>query len=136
MRSTPERGPGATAIADLTEDMRAQWRAAVGRGFVADAGAVGLPDRARHLQALRIRAERVREAAARDRERLAQIRQLAAEVDRAVDVLPPPRRHDPDVRALRNLLAEYRVTLFAQPMRTSVPVSAKRIRSAVAALVS
>ncbi len=131
-----ERGPGAAAIADLTEDMRAQWRSAVGRGFVADAGAAGLPDRARHLQALRIRAERVREASARDRERLAEIRQLEAEVDRAVDVLPPPRRHDHDVRALRNLLAEYRVTLFAQPMRTSVPVSAKRIRSAVAALVS
>jgi len=35
---------------------------------------------------------------------------------------------------VRNLLAEYRIALFAQPMRTSVPVSAKRIRSAVAAL--
>jgi len=129
-----ERGPGGAGIADLTGDMRAQWRAALRPGFIVDAGAAGLPDRARHLQGLRIRAERVREAAARDRERTAEIRQLQAEVDRAVDVLPEQRRDDPDVRAVRNLLAEYRIALFAQPMRTSVPVSAKRIRSAVAAL--
>jgi ATP-dependent helicase HrpA len=131
-----ERGPGAQAIADLTRDMRAQWRAAVAPGFIVDAGAAGLPDRARHLQALRIRAERVREAAGRDRERLAEIRQLQAEVDRAVEELPSERHGDPDVRALRGLLAEYRIALFAQPMRTAVPVSAKRIRSAVQDLTS
>ncbi|HEY7815774.1 MAG TPA: DUF3418 domain-containing protein, partial [Nakamurella sp.] len=133
---TAERGPGAAAIADLTRDMRAQWRAAVAPGFIVSAGAAGLPDRARHLQALRIRAERVREAAGRDRERLTEIRDLQAEVDRAVADLPAERRSDPDVRALHGLLAEYRVALFAQPMRTSVPVSAKRIRAAAAALAS
>jgi len=133
---TAERGPGASAIADLTRDMRAQWRAAVAPGFIVDAGASGLPDRARHLQALRIRAERVREAAGRDRDRLAEIRQLQAEIDRAVEALPEERRADPDVRAIGDLLAEYRVALFAQPMRTSVPVSAKRIRAAAAALAS
>jgi ATP-dependent helicase HrpA len=114
--------------------MRAQWRAAVAPGFIVATGAAGLPDRARQLQALRIRAERVREAAGRDRERLAEIRELQAEVDRAVEELPEERRSDPDVQALHHLLAEYRVALFAQPMRTSVPVSAKRIRSAAAAL--
>ena len=34
----------------------------------------------------------------------------------------------------RQMLDEFRVALFAQPMRTAVPVSAKRIRAAVAAL--
>ena len=131
---TAEHGPGAAAIADLTADMRAQWRAAIAPGFVVDAGSAGLADRNRHLQALRIRAERVREAAGRDRERLAEIRQLTADVDRVVEALPAPRRDDPDVRSLRHLLAEYRVALFAQPMRTAVPVSAKRIRSAVEVL--
>ena len=55
-------------------------------------------------------------------------------MDRVVEALPAPRRDDPDVRSLRHLLAEYRVALFAQPMRTAVPVSAKRIRSAVEVL--
>ena len=131
---TAEHGPGAAAVADLTADMRDQWRAAIGPGFVVAAGATGLPDRARQLQALRIRAERVREAAGRDRERLAEVRELTALADAAIAALPAERRDDPDVRALRHLLAEYRVAQFAQPMRTSVPVSAKRIRSAAAAL--
>ena len=39
--------------------------------------------------------------------------------------LPEERRADPDVRAVAELLAEYRVALFAQPMRTSVPVSGR-----------
>jgi ATP-dependent helicase HrpA len=126
-----ERGPGAAAIADLTADMRAQWRAAVAPGFVIDAGATRRPDRTRQLQALRIRAERVREAPGRDRERMAEVQELTALADRAVAALPAERRPDPDVRALRQLLAEFRVALFAQPMRTAVPVSAKRIRSAL-----
>ena len=131
-----EGGPGAAAIADLTADMRDQWRAAVAPGFVVAAGAAGLPDRARQLQALRIRAERVREAAGRDRERLAEIRELTAAADRAINALPAERRGDADVRLVRHLLAEYRVALFAQPMRTAVPVSAKRIRSAVDVLTA
>ena len=52
----------------------------------------------------------------------------------AVAALRPERRHDPDVRAVRRMLAEFRVAQFAQPMRTAIPVSAKRIRAAVAAL--
>ncbi len=129
-----ESGSGAGAIADLTRDMRAQWRASVGPGFAVETGAAGLPDLARYLQALRIRAERVREAPGRDRERMAQVREMQAEVERAVDALPEPRRNDPQVLAIRKLLAEYRVALFAQPMRTSVPVSVKRIRAAVQGL--
>ena len=37
-------------------------------------------------------------------------------------------------RHVRRLLAEYRIALFAQPMRTAEPVSPKRIRAAIAAL--
>ena len=55
-------------------------------------------------------------------------------MERAIDALPAERQADPDVAAVRRLLDEYRVALFAQPMRTAVPVSAKRIRAAVAEL--
>jgi ATP-dependent helicase HrpA len=48
--------------------------------------------------------------------------------------LRPERRGDDDVAAARRLIAEYRIALFAQPMKTAVPVSAKRIRAAIAAL--
>ena len=48
--------------------------------------------------------------------------------------LRPERAADPDVTAVRRLLAEYRVASFAQPMRTTVPVSEKRLLTAIAAL--
>jgi ATP-dependent helicase HrpA len=65
---------------------------------------------------------------------LTEITALTAEVERAVGALPAERQADSDVLAVRRLLDEYRVALFAQPMRTAVPVSGKRIRAALAAL--
>ncbi|MGS0683644.1 DUF3418 domain-containing protein [Nakamurella sp. GG22] len=131
---TAASGPGGTAIADLVADMHGQLAAALAPGFITRTGAAALPDLNRRLQALAVRAERVVDAPARDRERLAEIAALRNEIDDAVVALPPERQGDRDVIAVRALLDEYRVALFAQPMRTSVPVSAKRIRAALAAL--
>ncbi|MET0965829.1 MAG: DUF3418 domain-containing protein, partial [Nakamurella sp.] len=127
-------GPGAGSIADLLADMRNQLDAALAPGFLTRTGAAGLPDLARQLQALAVRAERVVAGPARDRERLAELVGLQRETDAVLDTLPPERQQDPDVTAVHRLLDEYRVALFAQPMRTAVPVSAKRIRAALAGL--
>ncbi len=127
-------GPAGGAVADLVADMRRQLSTSLAPGFLTRTGAARIPDLTRRLQALAVRAERVTTAPARDRDRLAEVRSLEAEIDRAVAALPVERRADPDVTAVADLLQEYRVALFAQPMRTSVPVSAKRIRGAVASL--
>jgi ATP-dependent helicase HrpA len=127
-------GIAGAAIADLLADMRAQLGASLAPGFITRTGAAALPDLTRQLQALQVRAERVVAAPARDRERLAEVTAIAAEVDRAVDALPPERWADPDVAAVRRLVDEFRVAQFAQPMRTAVPVSGKRIRAAIAGL--
>ena len=125
---------GGASIADLVADMRGQSAALLEPGFITRTGASALPDLTRQLQALAVRAERVLDAPARDRERLAEIITLTAEVERSIGALPAERQADADVAAVRRLLDEYRVALFAQPMRTAVPVSAKRIRAAVAGL--
>lgn len=127
-------GPAGGAVADLVTDMRRQLATSLAPGFLARTGAARIPDLTRRLQALGVRAERVTTAPARDRERLTEVRSLEVEIDRALSALPAERREDPDVTAVAELLQEYRVALFAQPMRTSVPVSAKRIRAAVASL--
>ena len=62
-----------------------------------------------------------------------QIRQLEAEYDAVLARLP----RDPlpaEARDVRWLLEELRVSLFAQSLGTAQPVSAKRVRTAVAAL--
>jgi ATP-dependent helicase HrpA len=127
-------GVAGSAIADLLADMRAQLSGSLAPGFITRTGAAALPDLTRQLQALQVRAERVLVAPARDRERLAEVKSITADVERAVDALPPQRWEDPDVTAVRRLVDEFRVALFAQPMRTAVPVSAKRIHAAIAAL--
>ncbi len=81
-----------------------------------------------------MRAGRLRENPDRDRQRMIEINALEAEIDDAVSVLRPERAADPDVADVRRLLDEYRVASFAQPMRTAVPVSEKRLRNAIATL--
>jgi ATP-dependent helicase HrpA len=83
---------------------------------------------------LAIRAERARDRPDRDRERSDEIASLQRLLDEREASLRPERLADPDVASARRLIAEYRIALFAQPMKTAVPVSAKRIRAAVAAL--
>jgi ATP-dependent helicase HrpA len=49
--------------------------------------------------------------------------------------LPPSARSRPDVQAIRWLIEEFRVSLFAQVLGTPGPVSEKRIRTALDALL-
>jgi ATP-dependent helicase HrpA len=64
------------------------------------------------------------------------VQRLAQEHAEAVERLPAARRDDDDVRAVRWMLEELRVSLFAQGLGTAYPVSEKRIRKAVAALAT
>jgi ATP-dependent helicase HrpA len=124
---------GSQLVAQIA-DMKLELAAMVGPGFLTSTTAAGLPDLDRYLQALALRAERIGQNPDRDRERMAEVLDVATEIDAVVAELRPERRNDPDVRAVRRMLAEFRLAQFAQPMRTAIPVSAKRIRAAVAAL--
>ena len=123
-----------TALNEQVADMQAQLQALVSPGFLTRTTAARLPDLTRYLQALTVRAGRVRENPERDRQRMVEVNELALELTAVVRSLRPERMHDPDVAEVHRLIAEYRVATFAQPMRTAVPVSAKRIRMAVSAL--
>ena len=122
-----------TALAEQVADLRSELARLVHPRMLAQAGAAGLPDRLRHVQALGRRATRLPENPGRDRERMIEIDELHREIEDAADRLGP--RGAAGVDAVRHLLEEYRVAAFAQPMRTAVPVSAKRIRSALADLL-
>ena len=115
-------------------DLRARLAALLPPGFLTSTGAAHLPDLARWLQALAIRAQRLRENPERDLDRMTQVNQLAARFDAAVAELPPGRAAGPAVAGVRRLLEELRVAVFAQPLRTAVPASAKRVTAAIEAL--
>ena len=67
----------------------------VGPGFLTSTTAAGLPDLDRYLQALAVRAERIGQNPDRDRERMAEVLDVATALETAVAALRPERRAGP-----------------------------------------
>jgi ATP-dependent helicase HrpA len=118
------------------DDIRAQMAGLVGAGFVSRTGRRRLADVVRYLQAVQRRLDRLTDDVERDLARTREVQELAREYDQLVAALPPGRRQSPDVVAVRWMLEELRVSLFAQPMKTAYPVSEKRVLRAMDALVA
>ena len=115
-------------------DVRAQVGGLVRPGFVADVGLARLPDLRRYLRAVLVRLERAAEDPRRDARQQEGIDQVEAAYADLLDALPPLRRGADDVTAIGWMIEELRVSLFAQALGTPGPVSAKRVRTAIAAV--
>jgi ATP-dependent helicase HrpA len=128
------RGATSPVLAAALADAQAQFAALIYPGFVSETGLRRLPDLARYLRAISRRLEVAAGDPRRDAERTATVHRVSAAYRRAVEQLPPARRTDSDVRAVRWMIEELRVSLFAQVLGTSGPVSEKRIQAALARL--
>ena len=115
-------------------DAKTQLSALLPAGFISSTTAGRLSDLLRYLQALEIRLTRLAADPDRDRARMAEVLPWEQRLADAAAALPVERRQDADVRQVRVLLAEWRVSLFAQPMKTAVPVSVQRVERAIAAV--
>lgn len=124
------------ALAPALADVRAQFAALVYAGFVAKAGARRLPDLVRYLRAIVRRLDKLAGEQSRDTERMAVVHRVTADLESAIRELPAAARSGADVQAVRWLIEELRVSLFAQVLGTPVPVSEKRIRTAIDGLLS
>ncbi len=109
------------------QDMRAQLDRLVFNGFLQQVGYVHLKDYPRYLQGLALRAEKLRHAAGRDQQRLAEMAAIQEQWSERDERCRLSGRSDERVEALRWTLEELRVSLFAQELGTAVPVSVKRI---------
>ena len=112
-------------------DLRAQLTGLIYPGFIAATGARRLPDLVRYLRGMSRRLEKMPEALGRDAERMAVVAQVTADYQQTLADLPPARRDDADVRDVRWMIEELRVSLFAQTLGTSGPVSQRRIERAL-----
>jgi ATP-dependent helicase HrpA len=111
-------------------DLRAQLARLVHPGFIAEAGSSTLRDYPRYLKAMAARVERLPDQA-RDRELTDRIDALQLAWQHRVDALPEGRPLGADLRRVRWMLEEYRVSLWAQNLGTAQPVSDARIRKAL-----
>ncbi|HEY8606735.1 MAG TPA: ATP-dependent RNA helicase HrpA [Noviherbaspirillum sp.] len=122
----PKKLQGAKAYPQAAADMQAQLQALVGKRFIADNDYVQLTHFPRYLKAIGVRLEKLRGDPARDSRLLAEWQQAAAPWQRAQK--DRQRNADPRMTEFRWLLEELRVSLFAQELRTPMPVSAKRLQ--------
>ncbi|MDD4103172.1 MAG: DUF3418 domain-containing protein, partial [Kiritimatiellae bacterium] len=98
-------------------------------GFVEAATSATLRTMPRYLEACRVRVQRAQSNPTGDLRKLEELRPLWQRyLDHVALDAPPP--HDCTLLAeYRWLIEEFRVSLFAQELRTPVPVSAKRLNS-------
>jgi ATP-dependent helicase HrpA len=115
-------------------DIRTQFASLIHPGFIGDTGARRLADLARYLRAIRQRVDKMGADPVRDGERMAVVHRVGGAYAETVRALPPARRDGQDVQAIRWMIEELRVSLFAQTLGTPAPVSEKRIRTALARL--
>jgi ATP-dependent helicase HrpA len=128
----PKKMNAARASVDAITDIEQQMQRLFTRNFVADVPPAQLAHYPRYLKAIALRLDKIRNDPARDAQRLQEVTALQVPWLREVAArkgVPDPRLED-----FRWLLEELRVSLFAQELRTPMPVSSKRLQKAWDAL--
>jgi ATP-dependent helicase HrpA len=107
------------------DDLREQLEGLLVPGFLRDLPSARLAHYPRYLKAMRLRAERLRQDPAKDQQRMLQVLPFWREY------LKHRAAGSEKLDELRWLIEEWRVSLFAQELKTAEPVSAKRLNRAL-----
>ena len=109
------------------EDLSEQLAWLIFPGFAEAVSTAQLQHVPRHLEACRIRIQRAQTNPAGDLRKLAEIQPLWQRYIQHTSLAVPPRYDKALLSQYRWLIEEFRVSLFAQELRTPMPVSAKRL---------
>jgi ATP-dependent helicase HrpA len=109
-------------------DMQAQLQGLVHKRFLSDNEYSQLAHFPRYLKAINVRIEKLRADPARDARLMAEWQQAATPYLRAGKDRHAGKNTDPKLVEFRWMLEELRVSLFAQELRTPMPVSVKRLQ--------
>jgi ATP-dependent helicase HrpA len=107
-------------------DMQAQLQGLVHKRFISDNEYSQLAHFPRYLKAMNVRLEKLRTNAARDAQLTAEWQGAASQFLR-MSKAQGGKNTDPKMVEFRWMLEELRVSLFAQELRTPMPVSVKRL---------
>ncbi|MBB3117681.1 ATP-dependent RNA helicase HrpA [Pseudoduganella violacea] len=109
------------------QDMQGQLQGLVHKRFLQDSDFSQLAHFPRYLKAMNVRIEKLRADPARDAKAMSEWQQAAAPYLRVARDKSAGKNTDPKMAEYRWLLEELRVSLFAQELRTPMPVSVKRL---------
>ena len=109
-------------------DIQTQMNALLYAGFLTHTPYLWLQEMPRYFRALTIRLDKLADSPAGDEKKLQLLKPFLQEYAR----LQETAKGAAEITRLRWMLEEYRVSLFAQPMKTAIPVSPKRLEKQVA----
>lgn len=114
--------------AAAASDIQAQLQGLVHKRFLTENEYTQLAHFPRYLKAINVRLEKLRADPARDTKLMAEWQSAAAPYLRQAKDRQAGKNTDPKLVDFRWMLEELRVSLFAQELRTPMPVSAKRLQ--------
>jgi len=118
---------GAKAFPQVVQDIAGQQERLLPKSFIVALPYERLAQLPRYLQAIGVRLDKLRADPARDARLMAEFAPLAQNHQRRIIELARVGSADPRVEEFRWLLEELRVSLYAQELRTPMPVSVKRL---------
>ncbi|MFF9300975.1 ATP-dependent RNA helicase HrpA [Streptomyces sp. NPDC014764] len=125
------KGVRSPALLPNLQDVRKQLDGLVRPGFVTEAGLRRMPDLMRYLVAADRRLQQMPTNVQRDTTRMAKVHEMQDEYAWLLEQMPQGRPVPQQVRDIRWMIEELRVSYFAHALGTAYPVSDKRIVKAI-----
>ena len=123
--SLPKKLQGLKSHAAAQADMQSQLQTLIHKRFVAETEHAQLAHFPRYLKAMQVRMDKLRTDPTRDTRLMAEWQEAAMPWQRAMKA---GAQGDPKMQEFRWMLEELRVSLFAQELKTPMPVSVKRLQ--------
>ena len=128
------KGKMTLELAFAHSDIQAQLERLIHRGFVTETGAARLPDLLRYMKGIERRMEKIPVDANRDRMYMLKVQHVEQAYQQLVGKLGKGQAIPEEVRNVRWMIEELRISYFAQVLGTPYPVSDKRVLQAIEAI--
>nr|WP_321237789.1 ATP-dependent RNA helicase HrpA [uncultured Tolumonas sp.] len=128
------KGKMTLELAFAHSDIQAQLERLIHKGFVTATGAARLPDLLRYMKGIERRMEKIPVDANRDRMYMLKVQHVEQVYQQLVGKLGKGQSIPEEVRNVRWMIEELRISYFAQVLGTPYPVSDKRVLQAIEAI--
>ncbi|WP_284649639.1 ATP-dependent RNA helicase HrpA [Photobacterium damselae] len=118
-------------MAFALSDIKAQLEGLIFKGFATECGWKRLPDILRYMRAIERRLEKLPIDPNKDRVHILKVESMVHEYKELLNKIPKGQPIPENVKEIRWMIEELRVSYFAQQLGTPYPISDKRIRNAI-----
>jgi ATP-dependent helicase HrpA len=118
-------------MAFALSDIKTQIESLIFKGFATECGWKKLPDILRYMRAIERRLEKLPIDPNKDRLHMLKIESVTQDYRELLNKIPKGAPIPENVKAIRWMIEELRVSFFAQQLGTPYPVSDKRIKNAI-----